>query len=186
MSSLKRDRENVAGFSLRTMRSECFLSLKEATRSAILDRVVKGEMTAAEGATRLDLKGLVATFEAGSKTALSVAMACTIVGVVIGMMGAAGVPLKIGDVVLAVTQGRFFPTLVVTMILAVIFGMGMPTTASHVMTSAVAAPALILLGSEPLDAHMFVFYFAALSSGQRLRPGRHVSRSARHGIYHVQ
>ncbi len=111
--------------------------------------------------SRLDLKGLVATLEAGSKTALSVAIACTIVGVVIGMMGATGVALKIGDVVLAVTQGRFFPTLVVTMILAVIFGMGMPTTASYVMTSAVAAPALILLGSEPLDVHMFVFYFAA-------------------------
>ena len=114
--------------------------------------------------SRLDLKGLVATLEAGSKTALSVAIACTIVGVVIGMMGATGVALKIGDVVLAVTQGRFFPTLVVTMILGVIFGMGMPTTASYVMTSAVAAPALVLLGSKPLDVHMFVFYFAALSS----------------------
>lgn len=105
-------------------------------------------------------------------------MACTIVGVVIGMMGAIRVALKIGDVVFVVMQGRFFPTLVVTMILAVIFGMSMPTTASHVMTSAVAAPALILLGLEPLDAHMFVFHLAALSSGQRLRLGRHVSRSA--------
>jgi len=50
MSYLKRDRENVICHSIRMMRSDVFLSLKEATRSAVLDRVVKGEMTAAEGA----------------------------------------------------------------------------------------------------------------------------------------
>ena len=51
-----------------------------------------------------------------------------------------------------------------TLIRATLLGMGMPTTASYVMASAVAAPALALLGVEPLVAHMFVFFYAVLSS----------------------
>lgn len=113
---------------------------------------------------RLDLKSFIATLEDGSKSALSVAIACIIVGVVIGMMGATGIALKVGDVILSLTKGNLLLTLVATMFLSMILGMGMPTTASYVMASAVAAPALILLGCRPLDVHFFVFFYAVLSS----------------------
>jgi TRAP transporter 4TM/12TM fusion protein len=113
---------------------------------------------------RLNLRELVRTLESGTKTALPVAVACTIVGVVIGMMGATGVALKIGDAVLMLTQGNLFLTLLITMVISLLLGMGMPTTASYVMASAVAAPALVLLGTKALDAHLFVFYFAVLST----------------------
>ncbi|MCF7936777.1 MAG: TRAP transporter permease [Synergistales bacterium] len=113
---------------------------------------------------RLNLRELVQTLENGTKTALPVAIACTIVGIVIGMMGATGVALKIGDAVLMLTQGNLFPTLLITMVISLLLGMGMPTTASYVMASAVAAPALVLLGTKALDAHLFVFYFAVLST----------------------
>ncbi len=113
---------------------------------------------------RLDVKSLVNTLKDGSLGALSVAMACIIVGNVIGMMGATGVALRVGDAVLALTAGHLVATLVVTLIIATLLGMGMPTTASYVMASAVAAPAMVLLGVKPLDAHMFVFFYAVLSS----------------------
>lgn len=113
---------------------------------------------------RLDLKALFATLEDGSKSALSVAVACTLVGVVIGMMGATGIALRVGDTILGYTAGKLMPTLVMTMGIALLLGMGMPTTASYVMASAVAAPALILIGCKPLDVHFFVFFFAVLSS----------------------
>ncbi|MDR1875488.1 MAG: TRAP transporter permease [Synergistaceae bacterium] len=113
---------------------------------------------------RLNLKTLIATLEDGSKSALSVAVACTLVGVVIGMMGATGIALRIGDTILSYTAGRLMPTLVMTMGIALLLGMGMPTTASYVMASAVAAPALILIGCKALDVHLFVFFFAVLSS----------------------
>jgi len=113
---------------------------------------------------RLNVKELVATLESGAKTALPVAIACTIVGIVIGMMGATGVALKIGDAVLILTQERLLPTLIISMIISLMLGMGMPTTASYVMASAVAAPALVLLGCKALDVHLFVFYFAVLST----------------------
>ena len=113
---------------------------------------------------RLSWKSLVATLEDGSKQALSVAIACTIVGVVIGMMGATGIALRIGDAILSYTQGMMVPTMVVTMIICLLLGMGMPTTASYVMASAVGVPAMIILGCNPLDAHFFVFFYAVLSS----------------------
>jgi len=113
---------------------------------------------------RLKIPDLITTLETGSKTALPVAIACTIVGIVIGMMGATGVALRIGDAVLLLTQGHLLPTLVITMAMSLLLGMGMPTTASYVMASAVAAPALVLLGCNALDVHLFVFYFAVLST----------------------
>ncbi|RRD64381.1 TRAP transporter permease [Fretibacterium sp. OH1220_COT-178] len=113
---------------------------------------------------RLNLKALIATLEDGSKSALSVAVACTLVGVVIGMMGATGIALRVGDTILGYTAGRLMPTLVMTMGIALLLGMGMPTTASYVMASAVAAPALVLIGCKALDVHFFVFFFAVLSS----------------------
>jgi len=113
---------------------------------------------------RLDLKSFVATLEEGSKSALSVAIACVIVGVVIGMMGATGIALKVGDVILGFTRGNLLLTLIATMLLSMVLGMGMPTTASYVMASAVAAPALILLGGKAIDVHFFVFFYAVLSS----------------------
>lgn len=113
---------------------------------------------------RLNLKVFLKTLKDGSISALSVAIACIIAGNVIGMMGATGVALRIGDVVLTLTAGHLIPTMLMTLLIATLLGMGMPTTASYVMASAVAAPALILLKVNPLDAHMFVFYYAVLSS----------------------
>lgn len=113
---------------------------------------------------RMDVRAFIETLKDGSLGALSVAMACIIVGNVIGMMGATGVALRIGDAVLSLTAGHLIVTMLVTLLIATLLGMGMPTTASYVMASAVAAPALALLGVEPLVAHMFVFFYAVLSS----------------------
>ncbi len=114
--------------------------------------------------SRLTPRVFLQTLDNGSRSALSVAVACTVVGVVIGMMGATGIALRVGDAILGMTGGSLFPTLIVTMLIALLMGMGMPTTASYVMSSAVATPALIALGCKALDVHLFVLYFAVLSS----------------------
>ncbi len=112
----------------------------------------------------MSFRKLIDTLEKGTKAVLSVAIACIIVGVVIGMMGATGVTLRIGDAILSYTAGNLSLTLMMTMGMSLLLGMGMPTTASYVMAGAVGIPALIQLGCNPLDAHFFVFFFAVLSS----------------------
>nr|MCU0586044.1 TRAP transporter large permease subunit [Desulfobacterales bacterium] len=59
--------------------------------------------------------------------------------------------------------GNLLLTLVFTMITSLILGMGVPTTANYIITSTIAAPALIQLGVHPLASHMFVFYFGIVA-----------------------
>ena len=61
-------------------------------------------------------------------------------------------------------HGNLFATLVLTMITAIILGMGMPTTAVYIVGATIAAPALLKLGIAPLAAHLFVFYFGNISN----------------------
>ncbi len=121
-------------------------------------------VTAVGERQNMNIKTLLATLESGAKGALPVAVACTIVGVVIGVMGLTGVALRIGDIIIDYTAGNLTLTLLVTMFISLFLGMGMPTSASYVMTSVVAVPALAKLGCNLLDAHFFCFFFAVLSS----------------------
>lgn len=114
--------------------------------------------------TRLNFKTLVSALEKGALSAIPVAAACAIIGIVIGITSLTGAALTMGSAVLKLSGGNMFFTLVLTMFVAIIMGMGLPSTAAYVMTSAVAAPALIKIGILPLSAHLFVFYFGIMST----------------------
>ena len=113
--------------------------------------------------TRLNLKKLLDTLEAGARGALGVALACATAGVIVGVVTLTGLGLKMGDGLLALAGGNILLTLVFTMITSLILGMGAPTTANYVITSTVAAPALLKLGTPLMAAHMFVFYFGIVA-----------------------
>jgi TRAP transporter 4TM/12TM fusion protein len=114
--------------------------------------------------TRLNLKTLVEALEKGALSAVPVAAACAIIGIVIGITSLTGAALSMGSAVLKLSGGYLLTTLLLTMVVAIIMGMGLPSTAAYVLTSAVAAPALIKIGVLPLAAHLFVFYFGILST----------------------
>lgn len=85
--------------------------------------------------------------------------------IVLALIGLTGVGIKLSESILSVeaTGGMVFGA-VFAMIVALVLGMGMPTTAAYLLAAAVAAPALIRLGLDPLIAHFFVFYSALLSA----------------------
>jgi TRAP-type uncharacterized transport system fused permease subunit len=85
-------------------------------------------------------------------------------GVVVGVLNATGLgfQLSIALAMLSDTVG-LFAMLVLTAALSIVLGMGMPTAAVYLVLSVVVAPALIELGIQPLAAHLFLFYFGALS-----------------------
>jgi TRAP transporter 4TM/12TM fusion protein len=113
--------------------------------------------------TRLNLKKLLDTLESGARSALGVAVACATAGVIVGVVTLTGLGLKMGDGLIAIAGGLLLPTLFFTMITSLLLGMGAPTTANYVITSTVAAPALIKLGTPLVAAHMFVFYFGIVA-----------------------
>ena len=100
----------------------------------------------------------------GARNALPVAAACACAGIVIGVISLTGIGLSFTTLVLDAAQNSLWPALVLTMIAGIILGMGMPTTPAYIMQVALLVPALVKLGVATPAAHMFVFYFAILSS----------------------
>ncbi|MDQ0162523.1 TRAP transporter permease [Bacillus alveayuensis] len=99
----------------------------------------------------------------GARTALSVAAATAAAGIIVGIVTKTGLGLKLANGLLDIAGGMLLPTLFLTMIAAIVLGMGSPTTANYVITSTIAAPAIILLGVPDLSAHLFVFYFGIIA-----------------------
>ncbi|MDR1885177.1 MAG: TRAP transporter permease [Synergistaceae bacterium] len=109
--------------------------------------------------TRLTPRRIMEAFEAGARGSLSVACACACVGIVVGMGTLTGLALRIAGAIVSLAGGKLILTLFFTMCASILLGTGLPTTANFIVTSTMAAPALLQLGVPPIAAYMFVFYF---------------------------
>ncbi|MGO3769242.1 MAG: TRAP transporter permease, partial [Vreelandella alkaliphila] len=83
---------------------------------------------------------------------------------VIGVLSLTGLGVKITSGILSLSNDLLWPALLLTALACLILGMEVPTTAAYVICVSVAGPALISLGLEPLLAHLFVFWYALLST----------------------
>lgn len=127
--------------------------------------------------TRIPPIEIVRGLEAGARSALGVLAATACAGIIIGVVTLTGLGLKLGSILVDLAGGHLLPTLFFTMVTSLILGMGVPTTANYVITSTIAAPAVIMLltkqaGLDPfsvappsiiLPAHMFAFYFGIIA-----------------------
>lgn len=100
---------------------------------------------------------------AGSQVAL-IAAIILCASIIIGVLAITGLGVKITSVILSGAGGLLWPSLALTAIACLVLGMEVPTTAAYVICISVAGPALTKLGLEPLQAHLFVFWFALLST----------------------
>lgn len=113
--------------------------------------------------TRLNFTDFLNALEAGARSAVGVAIACATAGIIVGVVTLTGVGLKMATGLVDLAGGNLLFTLFFTMIASLILGMGAPTTANYVITSTIAAPAIVALGVPVLAAHMFVFYFGIIA-----------------------
>jgi TRAP transporter 4TM/12TM fusion protein len=113
--------------------------------------------------TRISLKGFLEALETGARNALGVSIACACAGIIVGTITLTGLGLKLGNGLVGLSGGNLILTLVFTMISSLILGMGAPTTANYIITSTIAAPAIVMLGVPVLAAHMFTFYFGIIA-----------------------
>ena len=145
--------------------------------------------------TRMKPIEIIRGLEKGAKAVLGVLVACASAGIIIGVVTKTGAGLKLASALLSFSGGMLLPTMFFTMITALLLGMGVPTTANYVITSTIAAPALIQMNIPILAAHMFVFYFgiiadvtppvalaayagSAISGGNPLKTGVNASKLA--------
>lgn len=113
--------------------------------------------------TRMSLNKLLTALEMGARSALGVAIACALVGFVIGTSSLTGLGLNISNNLVEMAGGNLLLTLIFAMVGCLILGMGLPTTANYIVTSTIIAPALVKLGVLPMAAHLFVLYFGIMA-----------------------
>lgn len=113
---------------------------------------------------RMGPKNLIKAFILGAKSVPVIAVACASAGIVIGAIGLTGIGFKISSLIGFIAGGSVFIALLCVACISVIFGMGLPTTSAYIITAALGVPILTQLGIEPLNAHLFIFYFAVLSN----------------------
>lgn len=99
----------------------------------------------------------------GARTALPVGIACALVGIIIGTMTLTGAATTFGQFVVSIGETSLFLSLVLTMLICLVLGMGIPTIPNYIITSSLACPALLALGVPLIVSHMFVFYFGILA-----------------------
>lgn len=102
--------------------------------------------------------------EGAGRGIVEVAVACAAAGVVVGLISLTGLDVRFSSVILSIAGGSLLLTLILTAIASIILGMGLPTVAAYIVQVPVTIPALIEMGVEPIAAHLFVFYFAAISA----------------------
>ena len=100
---------------------------------------------------------------AGKQIAL-IAAIIVCASIIVGVLGQTGLGVKITSLILSVSGDSLWPALLLTGLACLILGMEVPTTAAYVICVSVAGPALEQLGLLPLQAHLFVFWFALLST----------------------
>jgi TRAP transporter 4TM/12TM fusion protein len=114
--------------------------------------------------TRMGPMKVLDALHLGAKGTIQLIAVCACAGIIVGVIGLTGVGLRFSTMILSIAGDSQFLALIFAMLIAIILGMGMPTTAAYAVAASVVAPGLIKLGISPLVAHMFVFYYAVISA----------------------
>jgi TRAP transporter 4TM/12TM fusion protein len=114
--------------------------------------------------TRMSGRDILDAFEEGTRSVVAVAIACAVVGIIIGVVSLTGFGLNMANAIIQLGNTSLLATLILTMVTCMILGMGLPSIPAYLITATMAAPALVQLGIPAIAAHMFVFYFAMFAN----------------------
>ena len=113
---------------------------------------------------RFTLKNIVALCRDAAESMMSVSIACMVVGIVVGAINITGLGLKISTIITMLAGGSVLVMGILTAIVCIILGMGLPTSACYIILSVLVAPAMVKLGVSLASAHLFVLYFGVIAA----------------------
>ncbi|WP_420410065.1 TRAP transporter permease [Hoeflea sp.] len=113
---------------------------------------------------RMGPRRLFQALDNGARMVLQLVAVCATAGIIVGVIALTGIGSRFSTVLLALADQSQILALFFAMVVSIILGMGMPTTAAYAVAASVIAPGVINLGVEPLVAHLFIFYFAVMSA----------------------
>ena len=121
------------------------------------------------GQTGRGVMEFVQSMIAGARNMIGIGIATATAGIIVGAVSQTGVGLVLAELVEILSMGNILLILLLTAILSLILGMGLPTTANYIVVSSLLAPVIVQLGQQnglivPLIAvHLFVFYFGIMA-----------------------
>jgi TRAP transporter 4TM/12TM fusion protein len=117
-----------------------------------------------QSATRLGPKKILNILSKGARGSMEIAATCAAAGIIVGILTQTGLGTKFAMIIFNYSGGNLIIAMILTMLIAMVLGMGMPTTAAYAICASVLAPALVQMNVPELAAHLFIFYFACLSA----------------------
>ena len=113
---------------------------------------------------RMSIKKITRGLSLTAKILIPIATSCATCGMIVGVMTLTGLGNRLSYGIITIAQGNLLIGLLFTMCMSIIIGMGLPTLGAYVVLATLGAPALHQLGAPILGAHLFIFYFAAISA----------------------
>jgi len=132
--------------------------------AALLGIIFVPIVSLARRETWIGPRSLGQAIQIGVRNALPIVSACATAGIIMAVILITGVGFKFVGLVLSVSGDVLLFGLILTAIVSLILGMGLPTTGAYILVAALAAPALVKMGLSLLSSHLFVFYFAIISA----------------------
>jgi TRAP-type uncharacterized transport system fused permease subunit len=113
---------------------------------------------------RMGPRGIFKAFEIAGIMSIQIIAVCACAGIIVGVISLTGVGARFSNLLLGIASTSQLVAMFFAMCIAILLGMGMPTTAAYAVAASVVAPGLVNLGVPMLTAHFFVFYFAVVSA----------------------
>lgn len=114
--------------------------------------------------TRPNFKKIVSALQSGSESVISIVATCATAGIIVGSMGITGLGAKLSYTLIELAGGNLYVGAIISAVIAIILGCGMPPTAVYIILAAVLSPSLIQMGITPIAAHMFIFIFSCIGA----------------------
>ncbi|MEO4041547.1 TRAP transporter fused permease subunit [Hoeflea sp. CAU 1731] len=126
--------------------------------------IISGSLwLAGRGRPKLSPREIAANVTKTGGQICDILLICAAAGMIIGLLSATGLGFSLSFFLIGFGGKSLFGLLVITGLVGIVLGLGLPTTGVYLLLASMAAPALVQLGIEPLSAHMFVFYYGMLS-----------------------
>lgn len=132
-------------------------------RSAIICIIATPIVAALRKETRMSFKSILDGVANGMKSTVSLGAACACAGIIVGVISLTGFGFSFAEL-LGLFKDIPIMALIITMLVCIIMGMGMPAVASYMITATIASTTLIGMGFSSIAVHMFIFFFSCFSS----------------------
>ena len=137
--------------------NSCFYAICLSITIYVLSDFRFGEM-------RQRLKNVIKSLERGALALIAIVALCACAQMFVSLLFLTGLGGKFSETFLSLAGQNINLALIFTAFVALILGMGMPSVGAYILAVSVVGPALTMMGIKPLNAHLFVFYFAIISA----------------------